>query len=99
MTKELGEGQGHSCHPNVRLCGKELKRWDPTMPGTFASIGPFKCVMFLLSQSADVETQGKWCRRLGRSCSWMLRGHTVKLKRPVRWRLSCLLKNRCEAKT
>ena len=50
-TKELGNGQGPSCRPNEmsrrerrgakrpeywsRLCGKELKRWDPTMPGTF----------------------------------------------------------------
>ena len=34
-----------------RLWGKELKRWDPTMPGTFASMGPFECVMFLLSKA------------------------------------------------
>ena len=34
-----------------RLCGQELKRWDPTMPGTFASMGPFECVMFLLSKA------------------------------------------------
>ena len=34
-----------------RLCGEELKRWDPTMPGTFASMGPFECVMFLLPKA------------------------------------------------
>ena len=34
-----------------RLCGKELKRWDPTMPGTCASTGPFECAMFLFSKA------------------------------------------------
>ena len=34
-----------------RLCGEELKRWDPTMPGTCASMGPFECVMFLLPKA------------------------------------------------
>ena len=34
-----------------RLFGKELKRWDPMMPGTFASVGPFECVMFILSKA------------------------------------------------
>ena len=34
-----------------RLCGKELKHWDPTIPGTFASRGPLECVMFLLSRA------------------------------------------------
>ena len=33
-----------------RLCGKELKRWDPRMPGTLASI-PFECTMFLISKA------------------------------------------------
>ena len=39
-----------------RLCGKEIKRWDPTMPGTFALMGPFECVLF-----ADVEKRSKMC--------------------------------------
>ena len=34
-----------------RLCGKELKRSNPTMPGTFASMGPFECVMFAFSKA------------------------------------------------
>ena len=33
-------------------------------------------------------------RRLGRSCSWTLPGRTVRLKGPVRWRLSCRLKSK-----
>ena len=33
------------------FCGKELKRWDPPMPGTFASMGLFECVVFLLSRA------------------------------------------------
>ena len=28
-----------------------LERWGPTMPGTFASMGPFECVMFLFSKA------------------------------------------------
>ena len=34
-----------------RLCGKELKRWDSTMPGTFASMGPVECVMSFFSKA------------------------------------------------
>ena len=34
-----------------RLCGKELKRWDPTMPGTSALMGPFGCVLFTLTKA------------------------------------------------
>ena len=64
-----------------RLCGEELERWEPTMLGTFASMGPFECVMFLLSK-ALMWKPGQVVRRLGRSCSWMLRGHFVRLKRP-----------------
>ena len=30
------------------MCGKELKRWDPTITGILASTAPFECVMFLL---------------------------------------------------
>ena len=32
-----------------RLCGKELKRWGPTVPGTSAPIGSFEYVVFLFS--------------------------------------------------
>ena len=39
----------------------------------------------LALQSADVESLEQVVRRLGRSCSWMLPGHTVKQARPVRW--------------
>ena len=35
----------------ARVCGKELKRWNPTMPGTFASMEPFECVMFIPSKA------------------------------------------------
>ena len=43
--------QGDAKQPEYpsRLCGKELKRWDPTMQETFASMGPFECVMFPFS--------------------------------------------------
>ena len=83
-TKGVDVNKGDDKRPEYwsKLCGKELKRWDPTMPGTFESRGPFECP-----------------GRLGRSCSWMFGGHIVKLKRPVRWRLSCFLKNRRRAKT
>ena len=74
-------------------CGKEFKRWDPTIPGTFASMGPFECVMFSLS-NALMWKPGASGATTRRSCSWMFRGHIVKLKRPVRWRLSCHVKNR-----
>ena len=62
-TKWVDVNKGDDKRPECRsrLCGKELKRWDPTMPGTCASMGPFECVMFFSFQSADVETRGKWC--------------------------------------
>ena len=44
-----------------QVCGKELELWDPTIPGTFASMGPFECVMFFTFHSAEVETWSKWC--------------------------------------
>ena len=71
--RELGEGQGHSCHPNEMggRCGKELKRWDPTMPVMWKPGATTRKILFLDASRA-----------------------LVKLKRPVRWRLSCLLKNR-----
>ena len=96
---DVNKGDDKRPEYRSRLRGKELERWDPTMPGTFASIGPFECVMFFTFKSADVENPGQVVRRLGRSCSCVLRGHTVKLKRPMRWRLSCFLKNRWRAKT
>ena len=78
-TKWVNVNKGDDKRPEYRsiLCGKELKRWDPTMPGTFASMGPLECVMFFTFQSADVETPEQVVRRLGRSCSWMLRWHTA----------------------
>ena len=62
-TKWVDVNKGDDKRPEYRsrLCGKELKRWDPTMPGTFASMGPFECVMFFSFQSVCVETRGKWC--------------------------------------
>ena len=52
-TKWVDVNKGVAKRPEYRslLCGKELKRWDPTVPGTFASMGPFECVMFLLSKA------------------------------------------------
>ena len=51
-TKCVDVNKGDAKRPEYqsRLCGKELKRWDPTMPGTFASMGP-ECVMFILSKA------------------------------------------------
>ena len=37
------------------------------------SMGPLECVMFLVLQSADVETWGEWAVG-GRLCSWMRPG-------------------------
>ena len=52
-TKCVDVNKGDAKQPEYRsrLCGKELKRWDPTMPGTFASMGPPECVMFLFSKA------------------------------------------------
>ena len=52
-TKWVDVNKGKDKRPEYRsrLCGKELKRWDPTMPGTFASMGPFERVMFLQSKA------------------------------------------------
>ena len=47
---DVNKGDDKRLEYQSRLCGKELKRCDPTMPGTFASMGPFECVMFLLSK-------------------------------------------------
>ena len=51
-TKCVDVNKGDAKRPEYqsRLFGKELKRWDPTMPGTFASMGP-ECVMFILSKA------------------------------------------------
>ena len=61
-TKWVDVNKGKVMQPQYRsrLCGKELKRWDPTVPRTFASIGPFEILMFLFSKSADVETWSEW---------------------------------------
>ena len=48
---DVNKGDDKRPEYRSRLRGKELKRWDPTMPGTFASMGPFECVMFLLSKA------------------------------------------------
>ena len=45
-------------------------------------------------QSADVETWSKWCDDSEDLVLGCFEGHIVKVKRPVRWRFSCLLKNR-----
>ena len=52
-TTQVDVSRGDTKRPlyRSRLCGKELKRWDPTMPGTFASMGLFECVMFSLSKA------------------------------------------------
>ena len=52
-AKWVDVNKGDAMRPEYRqiLCGKELKRWDPTMPGTFASMGPFEYVVFLLSKT------------------------------------------------
>ena len=52
-TKRVGVNKGDDKRPEYwsRLCGKELKRWDLTMPGAFASMGPFECVMLLLTKA------------------------------------------------
>ena len=55
---DVNEGDDERPEYRSRLFGKELKRWDPTMPGTFASMGAFECVMFFTFQSADVEKPG-----------------------------------------
>ena len=51
--KWVDVNKGDVKQPDYRpgLCGEELERWDPTMPGTFASMGPFECVMFLFSKA------------------------------------------------
>ena len=43
-----------------RLCGKELKRCVPTLPGTFASLGPLECVTFLLRKALIWTTWSEW---------------------------------------
>ena len=48
-----------------RCCVKKLKRWDPTMPGTYASMGPFECVMFMFSKALMWKT--------GASCATALK--------------------------
>ena len=61
-TKWIDVNKGDDKRPEYpsRLCGKELKRRDPTMLGTFVSMGPFECVMFLLSKALMWKTRGKW---------------------------------------
>ena len=48
---EVNKGDDKRPEYRSRLCGKELKRWDATMPGTFASMGPFEGVTSLLSKA------------------------------------------------
>ena len=36
---------------NDQSTGRDYLNADPTMPGTFASMGPFECVMLLLSKA------------------------------------------------
>ena len=52
-TKWVDVNKGDAKRPEQRSrwCWKELKRWDPTTPGTFASMGPLECVMFLLPKA------------------------------------------------
>ena len=52
-TKWVDVNRGDDKRPEYwsRLCGIELKRWDPTMPRTFASMGPLECVMFSLAKA------------------------------------------------
>ena len=49
-----------------RLCAEVLKRWDPTMPGSFASMGPLECVMFLFSKALmwKLGTSGPSARKI-----------------------------------
>ena len=49
-TKRVDVNRGDATRPEQRsrLCGKELKRWDPLMPGP---MGPFECVMLFLSKA------------------------------------------------
>ena len=47
----VNKGDARQPESRSRLCGKELERWDPTMPGTFVSMGPLECVMFLVSKA------------------------------------------------
>ena len=95
-TQWIHVNQGDDKRPEYRsgLCGKELKQWDPTMPGTFASMGLFECVMFLLSKVLMWKPGAN-----GATTRKILFLDASKLKRPVRWRLSCLLKDRWRAKT
>ena len=55
---DVNKGDAGQPEWRERLCGKELKRWDPTMPGTLASMG--LCDVLAL-QGADVEARGKLC--------------------------------------
>ena len=52
-TKWVDVNKGTPSKPECRsrLCGKELKRWAPTIPGTFASMGPLECVILLFSKA------------------------------------------------
>ena len=51
-TKWVDVSKGDAKQPEYRsrLYG-ELKRWDPMMSGTFASMEPFECAMFLFSKA------------------------------------------------
>ena len=40
--------------------GKNSKRWDPTAPGTVASMRSLEYVMFSFHQSDDVDTWSGW---------------------------------------
>ena len=52
-TKWVDVNKGNAKQPECRsrLCRKELKRWAPTIPGTFASMGPLECVILLFSKA------------------------------------------------
>ena len=62
-TKWVDVNRGDDKRPEYwsRLCGIELKRWDPTMPRTFASMGTARVRDVFTFQSADVQTRSKWC--------------------------------------
>ena len=59
---DVNTGDARQAENRSRLCEKELKRWDPTMPGTFASMGPFERVTCLLSK-ALMRKPGQVVRR------------------------------------
>ena len=45
---DVNKGDANRPEHRSRLCGNELKRCEPTMPGTFASMGPLECSKALM---------------------------------------------------